>query len=554
MLYYQVIEFNNIEPLKIGAGGNNKQWAEPAKDYIPGSTIRGAVISQMLRQGVFDNIPAILQDMECYNAYPYESGKLYFPMPQHLRVNKHEYRRAKMKAAMPGGSNTPLELYDLSVQNNENGKNTPEFRYVAIKDDQLTGKTIGKSYRLHQSSSLNKGMKEKANLFSYQAIEPGHIFRAIIAYQDSVKQQVETVLKNTNSWYLGGSKGSGYGHCRSELPVEATVYYEDAKLNLGLPLASCASGSSLILTCLSDALFRNEYGQPVPYMPEEAITEICGHSVKRKSSFIDTGITEGYNATWRSRYPKETTLKAGSILTYTFDEPLDEREWQRTTAILEERLNGLRTQDGFGWLAVNMDYPSQLIFKGDEQSDSAATTQKWPDTRMNPQEAEVMRMISKGLGDSRSRWLYLLCEQSWNTEEGQKPSRDIIISDQLKRHQLGIMMDELKDWKPNINKRVVTDHKQAYRRDEDQCSVAGISFDKILEFLYRPEGEAKSSLTKNVDYSKLLAFAEHKLNTRKGLIYFDKKSSEATEVPAKRFIAELLLAGLQIRHRERDIT
>lgn len=81
MMWYQVIEIRNLEPLKIGAGGNKAHWDEPCKDYIPGSTLRGGAIARMQRLNLFGDSKSVLQHMECSNAYLYQNGQLYLPSP-----------------------------------------------------------------------------------------------------------------------------------------------------------------------------------------------------------------------------------------------------------------------------------------------------------------------------------------------------------------------------------------------------------------------------------------------------------------------------------------
>lgn len=159
MKKYLVIEINNKEPLKIGSGGSKAQ-TEPAKEYIPGSTIRGAVIAQLLRHGIYDEstIKEALQKIQCYNAYPYRAGKLFIPTPQHLRMSKHEWRKKK---ASNEKNPCTLNLINLLENQSPEMKNPLEYRFIAVQDRRLTGVKIPKTYRQHHT----KG-KEKDNLFS----------------------------------------------------------------------------------------------------------------------------------------------------------------------------------------------------------------------------------------------------------------------------------------------------------------------------------------------------------------------------------------------------
>ncbi|WP_059050893.1 hypothetical protein [Paenibacillus senegalimassiliensis] len=568
MKWYQVIEICNLEPLKIGAGGNKAHWDEPCKDYIPGSTLRGGAIARMQRLGLFEDPKSILQQMECSNAYLFREGQLYLPSPQHLRMDKHEYRRQKIwtNQGYSDGMVSLTNLYATTVPDKMYGlsqmtpKNQLPQPYVAIKDGYLEGIQSSKNYRLHHSSLLNKNLRERANLFSYQALEPGHIFRSIITYTEQIKPQIESMWNGQDIWYFGGSKGSGYGRCQVRLIGQPQTDYAEVHHGLGITTPRSEANASeelnvLTLTCLSDVIVRGRYGEPLPYLPEEVLEECGNIQIKRLAEgqchFVQTGLTEGYNATWKARYPKETTIRAGSVMRYYLENPLDEQSRERVIAVLEQRRYGLRTQEGYGWIAVNLPYPSQLRVQpipaiSLERRGQSISTKL--DSASAPHIVESIRLISKGLGDNRKHWLRLLIKKM---EDASTTDRfESLKIHNLKPYHCRVMIELLKQWltdqstsKKGVSLIAKKSDKQAYRQNNEFFSLAGVHFNGVITFLENEHIEPK--------YEGLSQFASDKVNSIHGRIYYmptQPNSEKGIEeiVGQKRFIAELLCEALYI--------
>ncbi|MGG0812195.1 RAMP superfamily CRISPR-associated protein [Paenibacillus alvei] len=546
MQLYSVIEITNLEPLKIGAGGNKANQIEPSKDYIPGSTIRGAIIGQLIRRRLFDDCKnAILTQMECYNAYPCVDGNLYIPAPQHLRINKHEYRRAKTESRYDHSGNAgTIALTNLHDGSELSNHDALAFRFISVQNGELTGLNPVKEYRLHHNISRNKGEKARENLFRYQALAPGHTFRTIIRYDETLANVIEPVLQQPINLYLGGAKGSGYGLCRMQ-PLEIHVTgYQDATAQLGLhaPLNS-ASSSELTITCLSDCVFRNEYGQSVNYLPESEIHRITGVSVKLIKQYVQAGMTEGYNMTWKARYPKETTLKAGSVLVYQLYSELGSEELKQVKQALECKPVGCRVQDGYGWLAVNLPYPERMAVRSIQPiseywEDNAKYAE--PKRSINPQEEEVMSILLAELEPVKQRWLELLmCKLQ---EQGEQGDDRFVVSDQLNSSQLQQMKETLqpliKQLKNGDLPSLPTDNTdRSYKKDNRLCSIAGHHFKELITFICSAASSSGS----------LSRFAQNKLNGKKGSLLFSR-----ARYREQQFIAELLYIGLHVEQRRKD--
>ncbi|QDR78923.1 hypothetical protein [Sporomusa termitida] len=535
---YLVIEIINQEPLKIGAGGSKASQREPAKDYIPGSTIRGAWIGRLKQQGLFASAwQDILLKAACHNAYPYRNGRLYLPAPQHLRLNKHDWRQQKVVCAH--ALQSAAAVVPLAAGQTKERKNTLPYRFLTTYDGKtLSGLHVAKEYRLHHNTGRNRDREERDNLFRYEAIAAGQVFRTVLRCDPALVPLLMAVFPEEETpVYLGGSKSSGYGLCRWKKIGNVLACYQEAKVLLGLPDQDRrqAPGRDLWITCLSDVLVRNCYGQPVNAIPEEYIERISGEPVSLEKRFIHTGISEGYNATWQARYPKETTLKAGSVLHYTFAGELQGEQLQAIADRLESRLVGERAQDGFGWLGVNLPYPDvlQIGERPAEQEPERMFESNWRELAAAIEGDEHVRdtweLLAAGLAGAKNRWLqkiFLMDELAQGPE-----SERFILAAQLKKHHL----QNMKRW---LNCRDLSPDRP-YTRDNRQCSIAGCHFVAVLDYLNGAEN------------TQLACYAQRYLQTAPGRLFYagEKEQAERTEVTGreKRFISQLLEMGLKIR-------
>lgn len=437
-----IIDINNIEPLKIGAKGYQSKFEEPCKDYIPGSTIRGAIIGQLIRLGKFEDAEKlILLSMECYNAYPCVENKLYIPTPLHLRMDKHEWRKAKYS------EKGTLELEDLLKNNEadkEKDKNHLAYGYITLDEDKesLRGIKVEKEYRLHHSTIKAKEDKDRENLFRYQAISAGQSFRTIIKYKKKVDKRIKELFSKPSEIYLGGSKGSGYG--RSKISVlKSYDSYKEAKEKLGINFTTEKNTKELVITCLSDCLFRNEHGQPCNHIPVEELARLgdIKGKIELTKQFVQAGQTEGYNTKWNARYPKEATVKAGSVLKYQLEDNLTEAMLDK----LEQNLIGGRIQDGYGWIGVNIDFPAQIYIepkKNEKEHESISREEFMNKINNSNKLSKSYNVILGGLSAARERWLSMLCDKLSDYSNNDEKYK-LIISESFNNSQIKNLEDML---------------------------------------------------------------------------------------------------------------
>ncbi len=545
MYCYRIVEITNLEPLKIGARGAQSTYAEPTAEYIPGSTLRGALISQLIHLGLFDDNTksGFLLGMECYNAYPYSDGVFYLPRPFHLRVDKHEWRKARAH----GKKMMPLSNLWQEKGNTSGAKNQPEYSFIAVehelgeeKRDALRGKNVIKEYRLHHSTCKSQ-VQEPENLFRYEAISAGQKFWGILKYNKELEPQFNALLGEKRIIYLGGSKGSGYGKSEIKTVDGPLGEYDEIKQLLGIkssPKNSDEGNSEMeiVITCLSDCLFRNEWGQPINHLSEQYLYGLTGKYPTLERQFVQTGKTEGYNTTWQARYPKETTVKAGSVLIYSFAEGLTSEEIQR----LEGTLLGSRNQDGYGWLGVDLYYPEYMLL--DDRKENSIHLEE---LLQEKPVSETFKILIGGLKDAKERWLKMLFGQLSGNFYDDNKNKALIISLKLNNSQLKNMEDLIDDWVKSKEKgnpyrledKSKTILERHYINDKTLFSLNDCDLNRIWNYL------------KGNSNDELRGFANITLSTQRGsLFYYDIDDKEQA---ARKFIADLVKTGLYIERMGR---
>lgn len=510
---YIVLEIENLQPLKIGSRGVQNQM-ENSKSYIPGSTIRGAAISSLINKLSLDsNLCSInngksykkklLEDMKFYNGYPFYDEKLFIPTPTHLRTNKHDFRKAMIKKSE--------ELFKLGdLLDNEEQINTLPISFISINENlKLNYIEIKKELRLHHNKSKNRD-----NLFRYEAIKKGHVFRAIIKTDAEMSEILDEILNRNEEWYLGGSKGSGYGLCKVSF-IGTYDEYREAKNNIGLKYIA-KLGKKLILTCLSDCILRDDRGNPTNHIGKIQLQKILkGKKIKFQRIIANQGYSEGYNMKWGARYPKESTVKAGSIMVYNCDNEISKEDLLR----IDEHLFGMRTTDGYGWIAGNIDYPKEIDLNAREfSSEKNDEDSKNHIDIKDVEDFETFNIIVNGLYDAKEKWLRHIFIQERKREDN--PIKINIQNNSHKQNMIQIMENR----KSNIETILSRD----YMNDKGKFSINNNSFSDIYNYCYE---------NKENDYLK--NYIGTKLRSKKGKLFYK-------DMDGKEFLKDLVIVSLNI--------
>ena len=329
------------EPIKMGDQGS--QANSDALSYIAGSAIRGAVISECVKAGMY--VEELVKNTRFYDAYIVDGERHAVPVPLVYYADKHSIRENELR--LQSDLNTELEISTCLDHSPKEGEQRVDADGYGIfeSNGKLDSVRVRKIANLHikvGSTSSDKAM------YRYEAIEENQSFGGTIACEDDETAENYRNLIEGKTLYLGGSKGSGYGRCRVR-SVEI-VSYEQVINQYGIDRKE--DNGTLVVYALSNILQIDDFGEVSSEIPEDYLKKSLGiTNVKLKKSFVSIGVSGGFNHTWRAGSVQRSLVKAGSVFVYIYDGKLNEAAILQ----LEEKGIGMRRQDGFGRILINPD-------------------------------------------------------------------------------------------------------------------------------------------------------------------------------------------------------
>jgi CRISPR-associated protein Csx10 len=352
MTKYIVFDIENVEPMKVSSTLMQLD-SEYSRNYIPGSAIRGAYISNYINENKVKELNCGIHKekllkggIKFLNAYPIISENRSLPSPKCFYALKDDIKKYSIKNRM--------NISMICEDSNKDFDRVKGFDFVNFNSD----KNILETRKIKKINSLHIKNEARNKIYRYEAINPKENFRGIIKCEnDDYAREIKDILKK-GLFYIGGSKGSGYGKCivsnintKDENP-EAKIFedrideFEDAE--------------TFSIYALSDILYRDKFGIYKSYIDEEYLKEKLDlKEVKFKDSSIDMEYFTGFNNKWRCGLPIVNGIKMGSILTYKFEGELKYSIIKK----FEEIGIGERRQDGFGRFVILPDIMENIYFK-----------------------------------------------------------------------------------------------------------------------------------------------------------------------------------------------
>lgn len=342
-----------------------------AFDYLPGSVLRGALISKYLRAKNLTNLDAADADVRrrFFNgATRYLNGYPLDRLDNRALPTPHSWQQDK-EAASKQTKDNPAPIYDFAIDAEPSGVDQPQgvkMPFCTLTDGSARLVQPNRHIAVHTARTRRFGRAMPADkidpskgdmqgaVYRYDALAPRQTFEAMILCDDSD-------VTNLNSWLtgeakLGGSRSGGYGRARFEVVKDEVA---DNWCETGGMLTPNADGK-LIVTLLSDALLRDQNGQFVvdPDVVTATLSAQLGvalspykypnESEPRRWTYIRGEPIGGFNRKWGLPLPQALTVQMGSV--FVFDKPnCDESKLRQ----LEEQGIGERRAEGFGRVAVN---------------------------------------------------------------------------------------------------------------------------------------------------------------------------------------------------------
>lgn len=349
----------NLEPIKIGSQ-NVSETAAFCLDYITGAAIRGAVIGKMIQHGYSMDDTAkkrrLLQHVRFLNAYPVAGEERSYPAP-------FCYMADKKKLTQYTGEN--LEIKCIGDSGIEQYKVVKKEPFVIYRGEAVEGLKVKKQFQLHISvNGRNAGSDKERAMFRYESIAAGHTFKAIIVLDsESVALEHEIVeqLKDGSIYYLGGSKGSGYGKCIVYGNLQVSEHNPEHNAELAY-----AEGNDLYFYYLSDAILQNPSGEISDHIDEDYMATMLGvDEITYHGGAVDNVVITGYNNTWNAALPQVMGIRSGTIQHYRIHGAVSQQLQERIQDF-EQKGVGLRKEDGFGRFIV-IQKPNRKCWKQYQQ-------------------------------------------------------------------------------------------------------------------------------------------------------------------------------------------
>lgn len=339
-MYYLMYQIHTLEPVKMGSQ-NRSENTEYALDYIAGSSVRGALLGGYCRKNKINlsREPEIkrhlLKDVFYLNAYPAAGAQRAIPAPLSFMGQKQElsqYNGESIEVKSIFGDPDELKPGDRAVKKES---------FALLSSDRVQGVKVKKSFKLHISVN-GRNQKKERTMFRYEALSEGQNFIGYIASEDKeLLNQYQCLLEENPIYYVGGSKGSGYGKCR----ITSLGYTEESPCEISR--SDWNGKNEFYVYMLSDAVIYDREGFPVNYIPTEILAKYLElDKVEYDKGASDVTRITGYNSTWKAAKPQYMGIKGGSVFHYTFDGSLEGKE--NLIHALEDRGTGIMRQEGFG--------------------------------------------------------------------------------------------------------------------------------------------------------------------------------------------------------------
>lgn len=343
-------------------------------NYIPGSTLRGAVIGRYLKQqGISDldranDFAEVRRLFFNSNCTRYLNGYLSAQSGKRTLPSLRSWRKEKGVEFSDEG---PRYVFDFSLgdedffegSEREDPKPIGDSHFWIEEEDERIylhspkrrinihtkrDRQHGKASKVQKNPAGEVIRKAEGEIFRYDALDAHQTFQAVILCADEDVATLQTLLEAEDLW-LGGSRSAGYGHTKLH-DVEVC----DDWCEVGLPAEQRSFDDRTIITLLSDLIVRNEYGQPIADWnlvgkEIECLLRLKLPESTQAQAFTGRTLVGGFNRKWGLPLPQVPAIAAGSVIIF---KQLSLTGEQIKT--LEEQGLGDRREDGFGRLAVNL--------------------------------------------------------------------------------------------------------------------------------------------------------------------------------------------------------
>ncbi|MFB6274141.1 MAG: RAMP superfamily CRISPR-associated protein [Salinibacter sp.] len=362
-------------------------------NYLPGSSLRGALIGKFRRQKRASNEDFATDaaarrlffdgDVRFLNGYPLD------PVRQAGRYGT-DVRMWPTPLSYHHAKGEPGPVRDFAASFPSPGDQTQWKNvgqpFAAMGDRELNFFQPDRHVAVHNQRDRKKGRatRESGEFFRYDALAPGQTFEAAIWCPSAAcADELAPLLEGTLT--LGRSGSVDYGLVRIE---EKHRQQADSWHELGDDPPRPRDDGTVVVMLLSNALVRDRQGQftaSIETVADSMRDRLDLNDIDVVQSFVRTEVVGGFNRKWGLPLPQALSLRMGSVVKLQISDfsPKDSSAIERKLARLEREGIGQRRAEGFGRVAVNrhiLDGPRRVRRKTESTS---------PDSRSIEDEASL---------------------------------------------------------------------------------------------------------------------------------------------------------------------
>ncbi|MEY3868810.1 MAG: hypothetical protein RLZZ338_2701 [Cyanobacteriota bacterium] len=367
--------------------------SDVSHSYIPGSMIRGMLISRYLRKYPptqadildNDNVKRLFfhGNNRYLNAYLFDREKKQRTLP--IPFSLYKEKGQELDRGVWNFSQTAIDRRPDSPQRLEQG-------FCLVDDSYITVYQEKRRINIHNQRNRQRGKGNEGSgaVFRYDAIDTGQTFQSVVlcdSAQDAkiIKSllQPEKESEKINAW-LGGSQSAGYGHVTIDM-IELWPKQDDGndkndwnEVNKGWKNRK-ERQNNLTVTLLSDTILRDDFGQNTTYPQEfvKVISKALDVELKHIDTYASSTIVGGFNRKWGLPLPQVPAILAGSVFVFEIPKFNDESQQEifaEKVTILEAQGIGERRVDGFGRIVFNW-LTEERTFSASKYVDSTTSNQ-----------------------------------------------------------------------------------------------------------------------------------------------------------------------------------
>lgn len=402
MARYLRYVIKNIEPIRIADESTSQRGQTNTLRYIPGTTIRGLVISTLAKENDFEEQwkeKLFSKDTAYLNAMLMVDEKELITSPKGFYEDK---------SVTEGEKEIQNVVIDGAFE--EGYKRAGLGRYC-----RLDGECI-RYYNVDTGSDLkikiNTAAEEKRNVFRNEYIMPGQLFCGYIkiGFQE-LEEKLKAIFQGTI--VLGNARSAGLGKCNvvSCEIVDRIPYAEY------LPKEQ---NGYCYMMLLSNTAMRNQNGEICGIDCEKLQERMGVKNLQIEFCASSTMKVQGYNRTWQARVPSVVMFEQGSVFKLRYEGTLTE---EKIRALCDEGI-GIRRNEGCGRVLFLADY--EAINK---KCAGEPATVYGEVTECHDEDKEILHQTAKRL------------YESWLNEAAQKAmvNGDLLRKGSISRSQLGIL-------------------------------------------------------------------------------------------------------------------